>query len=158
MGSFNKAPNHLSGLLTLLARLIKERLDEGLRPLGVSYAQAAALVRLWRSDGTVLQRDLVSSLALSRATGTLLITDLEVLGLVTRSADPTDLRRQVVSLTPRGQELEQPVFDVIQAVQADLLTVLDERELERTIGALTRVLGHLEPDALFALPEADRPE
>ena len=157
MGRFDEAPNHLSGLLTLTARLVQDRLNEGLRPLGLSYAQAAALVRLWRSpDPLVLQRDLVNSLALSRATGTLLITDLEQLGLLTRRPDDVDGRRQVLELTRRGRALEQPVFDVIEQLQLEIASVIGDDAVATTMHSLTRLLGHLEPNAAPALPTADR--
>jgi DNA-binding MarR family transcriptional regulator len=156
MGSFNNSPNHLSGLLTLLGRLVQDRLKDELGELGLTYAQTAALVRVWRADGEILQRDLVNSLALSRATGTLLIADLEGLGLVERTTDPADMRRQLIRLTRKGRRLEEPVFEAVQAFQGELLSVLDEDELETTISALTRVLRHLEPATASALPAADR--
>ncbi|MEU0988388.1 MarR family transcriptional regulator [Streptomyces sp. NPDC005953] len=156
-GAFLGSENHLSGLLTLTSRLIQDRLSVALRPLGVTYAQAAALVRLWRSpDGRMLQNDFVTSLALARPSGTLLLADLERAGLVARSPDPTDGRRQVITLTPLGRELETSVFAVISGLQREIEEIAGGEDLATTMRVLTRVLSWLEPAVLAALPARDR--
>ncbi|MFE0425108.1 MarR family winged helix-turn-helix transcriptional regulator, partial [Streptomyces sp. NPDC058953] len=157
-GAFLGSENHLSGLLTLTSRLIQDRLSTALRPLGVTYAQAAALVRLWRTpDGRMLQHDFVTSLALARPSGTLLIGDLERAGLVSRYPDPTDGRRQVITLTDAGRDLEGEVFAVISGLQREIERIVDGEDLARTMRVLTAVLSWLEPAATAALPARDRP-
>ncbi|MEO3977838.1 MarR family winged helix-turn-helix transcriptional regulator [Streptomyces sp. CAU 1734] len=155
--AFLGSENHLSGLLTLTSRLIQDRLSAALRPLGVTYAQAAALVRLWRTpDGRMLQNDFVTSLALARASGTLLLGDLERAGLIVRSPDPTDGRRQVITLTEAGRDLETAVFEVISGLQREIEVIVGREDLARTMRVLTQVLSWLEPAALAALPARDR--
>ncbi|MFJ4773088.1 MarR family transcriptional regulator [Streptomyces sp. SID4919] len=155
--AFLGAENHLSGLLTLTSRLVQDRLSAALRPLGVTYAQAAALVRLWRTpDGRLPQHTFVTSLALARPSGTLLLTDLERAGLVTRSPDPTDGRRQVISLTDSGLALETEVFEVISGLQREFAHHVDPDDLARTMRTLTQLLSWLEPAALAALPAHER--
>ncbi|MFF3553906.1 MarR family winged helix-turn-helix transcriptional regulator [Streptomyces tsukubensis] len=154
---FRGSENHLSGLLTLTARLVQDRLSAALRPHGVTYAQAAALVRLWRTpDGRMLQHDFVTSLALARPSGTLLISDLERSGLVGRSPDPTDGRRQVITLTEAGRELEGKVHGVISGLQREIDRIVGREDLARTMRVLTTVLSWLEPAAMAALPAHDR--
>ncbi|MGV9314035.1 MarR family winged helix-turn-helix transcriptional regulator [Streptomyces sp. NPDC003691] len=155
--AFLGSENHLSGLLTLTSRLVQDRLSAALRPHGVTYAQAAALVRLWRTpDGRMLQHDFVTSLALARPSGTLLIGDLERAGLVARSPDPTDGRRQVITLTGAGRELEGEVFAVISGLQREIELIVGREDLARTMRVLTTVLSWLEPAAMAALPARDR--
>ncbi len=92
------------------------------------------LVRLWRRGGTIQQRELIESLALSRASGTLVLQELEEKGLVQRRPDEKDGRRYIVEVTPRGVAIEADVveaFDEIEAVlvanvSADGLTVSQE--------------------------------
>jgi DNA-binding MarR family transcriptional regulator len=155
--AFLGSENHLSGLMTLTSRLIQDRLSTALRPLGVTYAQAAALVRLWRSpDGRMLQHDFVTSLALARPSGTLLIGDLERAGLVTRYPDPTDGRRQVITLTEGGRDLEAQVYEAVSGLQQEIEELVGRDDLVTTMRVLTKVLSWLEPAAMAALPVHDR--
>ena len=149
--------NHLGGLLTLTGRLVHQYLTAELRPLNVSYAQVTALVRLWRSDdGALPQREMVQSLALSRASGTLLLQDLEELGLVRRRRHPADGRRQVVALTAKGRALEHPVHRVVEALDSRLRATLGDGTIAAVSAALRDVVGLLGPETEAALPAGDR--
>ncbi|MER5771853.1 MarR family winged helix-turn-helix transcriptional regulator [Streptomyces sp. NPDC001985] len=156
-GAFLGSENHLSGLLTLTSRLVQDRLSGALRPLGVTYAQAAALVRLWRSpEGRMHQHDFVTSLALARPSGTLLLGDLERAGLVLRSPDPADGRRQIITLTASGRALEPEVYAVVSGLQREMRELVGTEDLATAMRVLTRVLSWLEPAVLSALPARDR--
>ena len=57
---------HVIGLLIVTARLAQEQVAARLAPLGISYAQAVVLVRLYRSDtGSLAQSDMIESLTLA---------------------------------------------------------------------------------------------
>ncbi|GAA0936560.1 MarR family winged helix-turn-helix transcriptional regulator [Nonomuraea longicatena] len=156
-GTFLGSENHLTGLLTLTSRLVQDRLTAALRPLGLTYAQAAALVRLWRTPGgRMRQLDFVSSLALTRPTGTLLIGDLERAGLLVRSADPDDGRRQLITLTDAGRKLEPEVHAVLADLHHRLEAAVGEEDLVKTTQALTRALAYLDPAALAPAPAGRR--
>ncbi len=149
--------NHLGGLITLAGRLVHQHLTAELRPLNVSYAQVTALVRLWRSDdGALPQREMVQSLALTRASGTLLLQDLEELGLVRRRRHPHDRRRQVVALTSKGRALEHPVHEVVEALDSRLRATLGDGTIAAVSAALRDVVGLLGPETEAALPVGDR--
>ena len=107
-------------MLSLSGRLIQERIGHDLEPLGISYAQAAVLVRLWRHGGRMPQAEMIDSLALSRASCTNLLNDLEREGLIERAPDSADARRMVVGLTEAGQDLERPVLDVFERVEIEI--------------------------------------
>ncbi len=129
-----RTTNHISGDLIIAARLAQDLIAHRLTPIGITYAQAVTLVRLWRRGGTIQQRELIESLALSRASGTLVLQELEEKGLVQRRPDEKDGRRYIVEVTPRGVAIEADVveaFDEIEAVlvanvSADGLTVSQE--------------------------------
>jgi DNA-binding MarR family transcriptional regulator len=137
--SFASSP-HLSGLLTLTGRLVQERLAHDLARLEISYAQAAVLVRLWRRGGEMPQTELIQSLALSRASGTLVLNELRQRGLVERRPDQVDARRQVVRLTPAGHELEQPVLVVFERVEEVIRAPLAGEDVESAFRVLLAVL------------------
>lgn len=139
--SFRTTP-HVLGLVTLVGRLIQERLSPLLQPYGLTFAQAVALVRLWRSpDGTLRQSDLIGSLTVSRALGSQLLGELERMKLIDRRIDSSDGRRQVVSLTDAGAALEGAVLEVFDRVEEDLLTDITGDSVERVRSALLDMLG-----------------
>lgn len=140
-GPFIARP-HLIRLLTVIARLVQEQVATRLGPLGVSYAQAVVLVRLYRSpEGSVTQTDMIDSLALSRASGTLVLSQLEARGLISRSHDPSDARRQIISLTETSKVIEQRVHDSFEAVENVVRRSLEPAEVEAAFSILGRMLS-----------------
>jgi DNA-binding MarR family transcriptional regulator len=140
---FTASPQ-LIGLLTVTARLVQEQVAARLQPLGISYAQAVALVRLYRTaTGRLSQTDLIDSLALSRASGTLVLSQLEARGLVARSADPADARRLVISMTEAGSELEEPLHAIMDEVEQVVLRSLGPAEVTTSLDAMCRMFRNV---------------
>jgi len=135
----------LSALVALTGRLLQERIGRDLEPLGISYAQAAALVRLWRRSARMPQAEMIRSLALSRTSGTIVLNELEQRGLIQRHPDDDDARRMVVQLTDQGVDLEQPVLRVFERVEAVMKAPLTDEEYEsghRILRALLEEIRH----------------
>jgi DNA-binding MarR family transcriptional regulator len=131
---------HLVGLIILVGRLASDRIAARLEPLGLTYAQAVAMVRLWRSpDGSMRQSDLIDSLAVSRASGSEVLQDRTERGLVVRSADHRDGRKQVVALTDAGRRLEARVAEVFDQVEAEL-TSADPARVDASFAVLRDML------------------
>jgi DNA-binding MarR family transcriptional regulator len=135
---------HLIGLLIVTARLIQEQVAIKLSPLGISYAQAVVLVRLYRSvTGTLPQTDMIESLAVSRASGTLVLSQLEARGLVRRTADPGDARRLIIELTDTGRALELPVHAVMEEVESVIRRSLDPAEVAGSFDVIRRMFDDI---------------
>jgi DNA-binding MarR family transcriptional regulator len=131
---------HLTALANLVGRLAADRIAARLEPLDLTYAQAVALARLWRSpDGSMRQSDLIESLAVSRASGSAVLQDLTERGLVVRTIDRHDGRMQVVTLTEAGRELEPAVAEVFDAVEVELISS-DPAEVETAFAVLRGIL------------------
>lgn len=115
-----------------------------LSALGISYAQAVVLVRLYRSvTGSVPQTDMIESLAVSRASGTLVLSQLEARGLISRTADPGDARRLVVELTDAGRALELPVYGVFEEVESVIRRSLEPVEVTATVETMRRMFDDI---------------
>jgi DNA-binding MarR family transcriptional regulator len=139
---FRNSP-HLIGLVALVGRLAQDRVAAALSPLGVTYAQAVTLVRLWRSEAHALrQRDLIESLGVSRATGSQVLNQLDDLGLIERRWDEADARNRVVTLTGKGRDLESPVLAVFDEVEEMLQDGGSERQIEAAFAALGSMLSN----------------
>ncbi|MCQ3803018.1 MAG: MarR family transcriptional regulator [bacterium] len=133
---FAEGPHNL-GAVTLLARLVQERLAVPLGKLGLTFAEAIAMVRLWRSpDGSLPQSDLIEQLVLSRASGSLVLSELEEAGFITRSIDPHDARRLLVSLTPQGEEIESKVHDAFEQLESHLFSPIGSDNWETVYDSL----------------------
>jgi DNA-binding MarR family transcriptional regulator len=142
--SFATSP-HLIGLLTLTGRLVQERIAQDLAKLGISYAQAAVLVRLWRrGGGEMSQTEMIQSLALSRASGTLVLNELAQRGLIERRPDEIDARRVIVGLTQTGRDLEPAVLDIFERVEATIRAPLGDDDVEDAFRTLLAVLDAMQ--------------
>lgn len=87
-----------------VARMLRYRSSETMSPLGVTPAQARALMVL-RRHGQMRLSELSSHLRIVPRSATEVIDALETGGLVQRSPDLLDRRAVLVALTPAGEEL-----------------------------------------------------
>ena len=134
---------HLLRLLTVTARLVQEQVATRLTPLGISYAQAVALVHLYSApDGSVSQTEVIDSLALSRASGTLVLSQLEAHGLISRRPDPADARRLIISLTGDSEVIEQQVNACFEEVETLVCRSLEPADVEAMFNVLGRMLDN----------------
>lgn len=141
--SFSATP-HVIGLLTLTARLLQEQVGIRLGAYGLTYAQAVVLVRLCNAPAaTMSQSDMIDALAVSRASGTLLLGQLEALGLIVRAPDPGDARRLLVMLSESGRRLEQPVRAVFDEVEALVRGSLSADEVRTWFAILGRMFDEI---------------
>ncbi|HEY5987774.1 MAG TPA: MarR family winged helix-turn-helix transcriptional regulator [Streptosporangiaceae bacterium] len=89
-----------------------------------------------------------SQAALSRRTGidrsdvVAALNDLAGRGLVERSPDPADRRRNIITITPAGTEQLQLLDGVLAGVQDKLLAPLSPAEREQLTRLLARILEH----------------
>jgi MarR family transcriptional regulator, organic hydroperoxide resistance regulator len=96
-----------------------------LQKLGVTYPQYLVLVVLWER-GSQGVGDLASALGMDFGTLSPMLKRLERKGLVARRRYPTDERRVVVSLTPKGQSLRKRTQQMLGEFYCFLNLPLDE--------------------------------
>jgi MarR family transcriptional regulator, lower aerobic nicotinate degradation pathway regulator len=70
------------------------------------------------------------------------VDDLAERGLVERSADPADRRRNIIAITPAGTRRLRQLDQLMSDVQDELLTPLSRRERQTLVRTLKRVLDH----------------
>ena len=107
--------------------------DSGLR--SYHYRLLAALEE-W---GPIGQADLGRRTGVDRSDVVSILGDLERLGLTARTVDPTNRRRNIVSITRTGSEQLRSLDDVIDGVQEKVLAPLSPNERRQ----LTRLLRKL---------------
>jgi DNA-binding MarR family transcriptional regulator len=110
-----------------------ERRREVSEALGISFGRARAIRRLARQPMSM--GELAGALGIDPPNATVIVDDLESLGLVRRRPHPTDRRAKVVEATRKGKEVARRA-DTILATPPPALSALSTDDLE----ALRRIL------------------
>ena len=130
-----------SWLLTQTAahahRIIVERLS-AIGARGYDFRVLASL----DEHGPTSQADLGRGTGIHLSDMVGCLNDLESAGYVARSPDPADRRRNVVTITPLGQERTERLGTEAALVQEDLLAPLSPDERTELTTLLTRLLVH----------------
>jgi len=125
------------GALKLAQHALRTRLDEALRPIGLTTPQCAVLSALEQEPG-------LSNAALARAafvtpqTMQNILTIMERNGLLTREADPDHGRILRSIITARGRKALMQAHTAILDVEAVVIAAVGERDAERLTLVLTR--------------------
>lgn len=135
-GSDRTPPQAAREAWLLMSDLViaNERRRQVSEALGVSFARVRALRRLARRP--LSMGELAALLSVDPPNATVLVDDLEDLGLVSRRPHPDDRRAKLVEATARGKEMARRA-DEILSTPPPALSALDERDLE----ALARILA-----------------
>ncbi len=125
------------GALKLAQHALRTRLDEALRPIGLTTPQCAVLSALEQEPG-------LSNAALARAafvtpqTMQSILANMERNGLLTRESDPDHGRILRSIITVRGSKTLLQAHTAILDVEAVVISAVGEREAERLTSVLTR--------------------
>ncbi|UXU84028.1 MarR family transcriptional regulator [Mammaliicoccus sciuri] len=95
-----------------VSRLFSQFYEKELKSFGLTYSQYLVLLSLWEENPQTLH-SIGHKLDLSSNTLTPLLKRLEQSGWVTRQKSDQDKRQLIVSLTQKGKEQKQPIYDAI---------------------------------------------
>ena len=126
-----------------VGRLMGRRLREKTGKAGMndSYRPFVHILAEW--DG-LTQLELSKRTHLTAPTVSVTLQKMEQNGLITRTPDPQDMRQIRVSLTDKGRELHQVVFNIIKETEKDVLSGITPEEQE----LLNRLLGKMRNNLL----------
>jgi DNA-binding MarR family transcriptional regulator len=116
--------------------LDNERRREVSDALGMSFARAKALRRIYKEPSTM--GELATYLGIDPPYMTIVVDDLEQQGLVERKPHPTDRRAKVVETTALGQEAARRARVILNRPPAEL-TALPEAELTALLRGLRAI-------------------
>jgi DNA-binding MarR family transcriptional regulator len=123
-----------------LARLISLRLREGLAPLGLMPAQAAALIEIGQKPG-LTQKELVERLEVEQPGVARTLNGLEADGWIFRESRGG--RAQGLYLSDRAAEIVPKAADVTADINRTALAELSRTERNNLISALEELIGDL---------------
>ncbi|MDX5311994.1 MAG: MarR family transcriptional regulator [Rhodococcus sp. (in: high G+C Gram-positive bacteria)] len=105
---------------------------------GYHYRALAAL----EEYGSLCQADLGRRAGMDRSDIVATVNELADRRFVDRSPDPTDRRRNIISVTRRGRQHLRTLDDVLVAAQDEAFASLDPAERAQLAVLLTKVLAH----------------
>jgi DNA-binding MarR family transcriptional regulator len=118
-------------------RLVAERLSSA----GRRRHHYALLVTL-AEVGPASQADLSRRIMLDRSDMVAAVNELVDQRLVERTADRTDRRRNVVTITPAGRQQLRRLDRLVAGAQDELLASLSVEERTQLVELLTRIVDH----------------
>lgn len=130
--------------LAQLTRGWRAELDRRLASLGLSQARWLVLLHLARFDEAPTQRELAQSVGVEGPTLARLLDSLESQGLVHRQAVLEDRRAKKILLSDSATPLIAQIEAISNALRAELLTGIDESELQLCMNVHARILANLE--------------
>jgi DNA-binding MarR family transcriptional regulator len=123
-----------------LARLISLRLREGLAPLGLMPAQAAALIEIGQKPG-LTQKELVERLEVEQPGVARTLNGLEADGWIFRESRGG--RAQGLYLSDRASEVVPKAAEITAEINRVALAELSRTERANLIAALEELIGDL---------------
>jgi DNA-binding MarR family transcriptional regulator len=138
-------PTRLAGLpswlLTQTARYAHRLVTDGLAEIGARGYHYRLLATL-DEYGPASQADLGRRTGIHFSDVVAATNDLAGHGFVERTPDPTDRRRNIVTITPAGRHRLDQLTQRLARIQEELLAPLSAPERDRLVGLLTRLLAH----------------
>ncbi|GAA0367862.1 MarR family winged helix-turn-helix transcriptional regulator [Streptomyces olivoreticuli] len=135
----------LTRIRALPSWLLNRASARGRRLVGEALAREGMRMPHHAVLSAVADRGPVAQAELGRTTGfdpkdmVGILNDLQAAELVTRAPDPTDRRKNAISLTPEGRRLLARLAALGEEANETLLAVLSPAEREQFLALLTRV-------------------
>ena len=145
-------------LLHGVARAWRLKLDQRLKPMGLSQAKWRTLLHLSLADGALTQSEIASRLGIEEPTLVTLLHRLERAGWVTRKTAPHDRRCKTVHLGSRAQTAIGHIDATAAELREELLADIPPADLRRCMQVLKRIKDKAETaDKISKLkPETSR--
>lgn len=129
-----------SYLASQVSKYGRRHFEAALRERGLALGHAAVLSAL-DDFGSQSQQQLAAALDLDKSRLVTILDELGRHGMVARSPDPIDRRRNTVRLTEAGQKIADQLHPIALESQQGFLDTLSSAEQETLISLLARVLA-----------------
>lgn len=130
-------PETIGQLVQETARVWRHKLDQRLRPLGLSQAKWRTLAHL--SRGHLTQCDLAQRLGIEEPTLARILHNLEDARWIKRENAQHDRRCKTVHLQPKSSALLQKIEDTARNLRHELLETIPARDLQTCLRVLTEI-------------------
>ena len=130
-----------------LARLWRSRLDEKMRPHGLTQARWVVMMHMQRGADGLQQKALAKFVGIEGPTLVHILDNLESQGLIERRPDEADRRGKTVHLTDEGWRMVEVLNDVSAALRQEHLAGVSDAEIAHCLAIFDRIQGQAEAAA-----------
>ena len=116
-----KLENQLCFPVYAASRLITREYQPHLDKLGITYSQYLVLMVLWERDGIAVS-EITARLILNTNTVTPILKRMETQGLITRQRSGSDERKVIITLTPKGRQLQTEAASIPEQLVSGLVS------------------------------------
>jgi MarR family transcriptional regulator, transcriptional regulator for hemolysin len=131
--------NELGLILFGTARAWRTRLDQRLRPLGLSQGKWRTLIHLSQGGNKLTQKLIAERMGIEGATLAGLLDRLENDGWVERRGSAADRRCKTVHLQRRSKAVLDKIFNAAHDLRSELIEDISQRDLETCIRVLSKI-------------------
>jgi MarR family transcriptional regulator for hemolysin len=134
-----ETPESFGQLVHGTARAWRQKLDERLKPMGLSQAKWRTLMHLSIAEEALTQAEIAVRLGVEEPTVVTLLHRLEREGWITRTNSSHDRRCKLVLLGRRAQRVITEINATAQTLRHELLADIPESDLQTCMSVLTRI-------------------
>ena len=121
------------------ARVWRTKLDQRLKPLGLSMGKWTTLAHLARGGDKLTQAEVAARVGIEGPTLAGILDRLEQDGWVKRKSCTDDRRCKTVHLQKRSGTVLAQIFETAQGLRAELLAGIPKTDLETCVRVLTTI-------------------
>ncbi len=129
----------LGFVISETARAWRTKLNERLRPLGLSQSRWLVLVHLAKRGDGVMQKELAEWLSIECPTLVRLLDRMTEDGWIERRDSTTDRRAKTVHLTDQAHGIIKQINQVAAQLRSELLVDITSEDIETTMRVLQQV-------------------
>ena len=122
-----------------VSRSWRAKLDERLRPLGLSQSRWMVLLHLSKRGDGVVQKALAKWLGIEAPTLVRILDRMTADGWLERRESPTDRRAKTVHLTPQSLAVIQQINKVAAQLRSELLADIPAADIAACMRVLQRI-------------------
>ena len=138
-----KLENQLCFPLYAASRLVIQAYQPHLEKLGLTYPQYLVLMILWETDNLSVN-EIAHRLILNTNTITPVLKRMEAQGLIARKRSEEDERRVIVTITPKGKQLQIEASPIPEKLVAGLVSDdINLHQLQALKDQLHMLIHHL---------------
>jgi len=126
-----------------IARFWRARLDEKMRPHGLTQARWVVMVHLRRGGNGFKQKDLADFVGIEGPTLVHILDNLEKQCLIERRQDKSDRRGKTVHLTEKGWQLLSFLDDIVAEVRLENLAGISDSDLAHCLSVFENIEAHV---------------
>lgn len=142
--------NEFGLLLFGTARAWRTKLDQRLRPLGLSQGKWRTLMHLSQGGDNLTQKEIAVRMGIEEPTLAGLLNRLQSDGWIERRESPSDRRCKTIHLQRGSKPVLEKIFDTAKELRHELIEDVPADDLEACIRVLTQIRKRAEEPLVIA--------